>query len=240
MAKLHSTSTMSRLIALLMSTTVVTSMIPLIPVSAKPVSYQRTSIIGQRQIAIPRGTQIEVSHEKAKKIIVSKDETAPVTLQVAYNITDNNGAVLIPAGSEIKGQIEPAGNGSQFVAQELIMNNQRYYIDATSRVITKTEKISKGATTEDILKGTLAGAGAATLIAGVTGDRRIQAIDILGGAAVGTLAGWGLPQAGILGGSRKEVISINPNEDLTLTLQSPLTIGTRVNPTQNSQNGRYY
>lgn len=162
----------------------------------------------------------------------------PVTLQVALNITDNNGTVLIPAGSEIIGQVEPAGNGSQFVAQELVINeNQRYYLDATSRVVTKTETISGGANTEDILKGTLAGAGAATIIAGVTGNRRIEPLEILGGAAVGTLAGWALPETGVLGGSRKEVISINPNQDLTLTLESPLTVGTRVNP---NQNGRYY
>ncbi|WP_013322739.1 hypothetical protein [Gloeothece verrucosa] len=238
MAKLYqSNSTISRLIALLMTTTVITPMLPLIPANAQPVYHQRNSLIGQRQIAIPAGTRIAVRHEDAKKIIVSKDETVPVTLQVAYNITDNNGAVLVPAGSEIKGQIEPAGNGSQFVAQELIINNQSYEIDATSRVVTKTEKISKGANTEDILKGTLAGAGAATIIAGVTGNRRIEALEVLGGAAVGTLAGWALPQSGVLGGGSKEVISINPNQDLTLTLQTPLTISSRVNPTQN---GRYY
>lgn len=239
METLHnSKSTISRLIALLMSTTTITPMIPLIPATAQPVPSQRNSIIGQRQISIPAGTQITVRHDDAKKIIVSRDETVPVTLQVALNITDNNGMLLIPAGSEISGQIEPAGNGSQFIAQELVINNnQRYYLDATSRIVTKTEKISKGANTEDILKGTLAGAGAATIIAGVTGNRRIEALEVLGGAAVGTLAGWALPETGVLGGSRKEVISINPNQDLTLTLQSPLTIGTRVSPTQT---GRYY
>ncbi|ACK70086.1 conserved hypothetical protein [Gloeothece citriformis PCC 7424] len=234
----NSNSKTSKFLALLMSATTIIPMMPLIPATAQPASTPRRSTVVQRQIAVPRGTQIAVRHEDAKKIVVSRDETMPVTLQVALNITDNNGTVLIPAGSEIIGQVEPAGNGSQFVAQELVINeNQRYYLDATSRVVTKTETISGGANTEDILKGTLAGAGAATIIAGVTGNRRIEPLEILGGAAVGTLAGWALPETGVLGGSRKEVISINPNQDLTLTLESPLTVGTRVNP---NQNGRYY
>ncbi|MGH2416518.1 MAG: hypothetical protein ACRDEA_23050, partial [Microcystaceae cyanobacterium] len=114
--------------------------------------------------------------------------------------------------------------GSRFVAQELrISQDEQYSLNATSQVVTRTETIEEGASAGEILGGALAGAGAATLIAGLTGDRRIDALEVLAGAAVGTLAGWALPETGVLGGGSQEVISIDPNQDLTLTVQSNLT-----------------
>jgi hypothetical protein len=86
--------------------------------------------------------------------------------------------------------------------------------------------------------GTLAGAGTATIISGTTGDRRITPLEVLGGAAVGALAGWGLPAANIIGGGTEEVLTVS-NQDLTLMLQSPLTInGSQVQtlPTNNNNN----
>jgi hypothetical protein len=174
---------------------------------------------------VPAGTQIPVSFQKAKKILVTNQETLPLTLQVAATITDANGTVLIPRGSQIAGRIEPAGTGSRFVAQTLILSQQEQIpINATSAVVTTTETIKEGASAGEIVGGTLAGAGAATLIAGVTGDRKIDALEVLGGAAVGALAGWLLPEAGVIGGGSKTVIAIDPNRDLTLTVQSDLFV----------------
>ncbi|MFN7317691.1 MAG: hypothetical protein ACK5SC_01905, partial [Microcystis sp.] len=92
------------------------------------------------------------------------------------------------------------------------------------RLITTTETLRKGAKTQYIVGGTLAGAGAATAIAALTGDRKSEVLDVLAGAAVGTLAGWGLPAAVLVGGSSVQVYSVNPDRDLNITLQSPLVI----------------
>lgn len=175
-------------------------------------------------VSIPAGTQIPLRHSDAEKILVTKEETVSVTLQTAANIKDSYGQVLVPAGSQVVGQIRPANGGSQFVAQEIIINNQRYPLYASSNVVTRTEVIKEGASTLEILGGTLAGSAAAAIIAGTTGDKRIDALEVLAGAAVGTLAGWGLPEAGIIGGGETELISIDPNQDLTITLQSSLTL----------------
>ncbi len=216
----------SALTALLICTTAAISSLPTVPAAAQ----QSPSNNNSRQFLIPTGTRILVSYDEAKKIIVNKGEFLPLTLKVASNLTDRNGAILIPAGSEIVGQLEPTAQGVQFVAQELIINEgQSFPLDATSRVISKTEIVREGASAGDVVAGTLAGAGTATLLAGTTGDHRIDLLEVLGGAAVGALAGWGLPAAGVFGGGSREVISINPNQDLTLTLQSSLALS-RINP----------
>jgi hypothetical protein len=170
-------------------------------------------------LVIPAGTNIPVQYEEAEKILVTRQETLPLTVTVAANIRDRNGNLLIPFGSEIVGQIQPADNGSQFVAEYIILGQDREIsLDASSRVITRTEVVDEGADAVTILQGTLVGTAAATLIAAVTGDTAIATEEVLAGAALGTLGGW------LFGGGQTELISINPNTDLTLTLQSPLDI----------------
>lgn len=186
-------------------------------------NYPRQRLIAQ-QISIPSGTVIPLNYEKADKILVAKDDVIPLTLTVARDIRDRNGSVVIALGSEVTGTLEVVGRGVQFIADEIRLDggNRPLPLNATSRLVTTTETVRKGAKTQDILAGTVAGAGAATVIAAVTGDRKIEFLDVLAGAAVGTLAGWGLPTAGVVGGGSAQLYSVNPDRDLNITLQSPL------------------
>ncbi len=213
-------------IALLMGMTAVTPIYPLKPAAAQlfPPENNNNSRPISNDVVIPRGTQIPLRHKDAEKILVTNEESLSVTLETAANIKDRYGNLLVPAGSQVIGQIQPANGGSQFIAQEIIIDNQRYPLYASSNVVTRTETIREGASVEEILGGTLAGSAAAAIIAGTTGDRRIDALEVLAGAAVGTLAGWGLPEAGVIGGGETEVISIDPNRDLAITLESNLTL----------------
>jgi len=165
---------------------------------------------------IPEGFVIPVEYEK-EKILVTPEETVPVTLTVAANIRDSRRNVLIPYGTEIVGKIEPSGDGSRFVAEELVFaDGTTQSIDATSDVITRTEKVKKGASTGDILQGAAIGGAAATVLSGILGD--IDFLEVLGGAGAGALAGV------LLGKDEVELISIDPNNDLNLTLQSDLAL----------------
>lgn len=170
-------------------------------------------------VSIPSGTSIPVRYDQAKKILLTKDETAPLTLTVAQNVITRDGTVLIPSGSQVVGELKPAQGGSQFTASQLTLpNGQRYQLNATSEVITKTERVSKGANAGRIATGAAVGAGAAAAIQAVTGDRSVEALPTLGGAGAGALLGV------FLGRQSVDLIAIDPNTDLQLTLGSDLTL----------------
>lgn len=169
---------------------------------------------------IPAGTTIPVKYEK-DKILVTKDETVPLTLTVDRNITTSTGTVLIPVGSQIIGDLRPATGGSQFVAKTLVMNGQQMSLNATSNVITKTETVRKGISIGNIAKNAALGTAAAAAISAVTGDRAIATEELLLGAGSGALVT--LIQ-NFIGLNKVDLISITPGTDLNLQLGAPLVI----------------
>lgn len=177
-----------------------------------------TTIPKVTRLVIPSGTAIPVKYDQ-QKILVTPDEKAPLTLTVASNITTSDGTVLIPAGSQVSGQLQPAQGGSQFVAQQLTMTNgQQMSMNATSQVISKTEQIKKGASVTTVLKDAALGSAAAAAVSAVTGNRTITAGKVLSGTAIGTLIGL------FLGRESVNLISVEPNTDLNLTLGQDLVI----------------
>ncbi len=165
---------------------------------------------------VPSGFVIPVEYEESK-ILVTPEETVSVTLLVAANVRDNRRNTLIPYGSEIFGQIQPSDDesGSLFVAQEIVFpDGTTQSIDAVSEVVTRREVVKKGANTGDILKGAAIGGAAAAVLSEIFGN--IGAIEVLGGAGAGALAGL------LLGGNEVELVSIDPNNDLDLTLLTDL------------------
>lgn len=192
------------------------------PTSQNTLSQNQPGVFsGQSSITLPKGTVLPVSYEKADKIVQAPGETLPITLTLASNVRTASGQILIPAGSEIEGELKPIGEGTQFVATTLIPkgSKDRYVLSATSEVITEKETIRKGKDADDILTGAAIGAVAAVVISEVAGD--IDILEVLGGAGLGALGGF------ILGDRKKvDVFVINPEEDLSLTLNAALPIPT--------------
>lgn len=191
-------------------------------VNANPAPYTTAQLFppsGSSRVTIPAGTQIPVRYDQAEKIVVAPNETLPLTLVVARNIRSSSGRLLIPAWSQVQGRLVPAQGGSQFIADELILaDGSRMALDASSDVVTTTEEVRPGADTGSILKGAAIGAGAATIISGVTGRKRITLGKILIGAGAGAVGGL------LLGKRRERVVVINPETDLALTLDAPLAL----------------
>lgn len=174
-----------------------------------------------KEYRIPAGTVFPVKYQKAK-VLVAKNEKAPLTLTVASNITTSDGKVLIPAGSQVNGELQPAQNGTQFVAKELVMpDGTKMPIAATSQVITKTETITRGTSVGTIIKDAALGGAAAAAIAAVTGDRAIATEEVLGGVAIGSLI------ALFLGQDKVDLLVVEPNTDLNLRLSSDLVISAK-------------
>ena len=170
-------------------------------------------------VKIPQGTAIPIKYDKAEKILVTKEETAPLTLTVAQNVVTQEGTIVIPAGSQVVGQLKPVKGGSQFVAQKLILpSGQQYQINATSEVITKTQTVKKGTSVSAIIKNTVLGAGAAAAVSAVTGDRAIGTEEVLGGAGIGALIGL------FFGKKSVDLIAIDPDTDLQMTINQDFQV----------------
>ncbi|GAC1448793.1 MAG: hypothetical protein NVS2B14_18730 [Chamaesiphon sp.] len=212
----------SLIVALAMTASVAAPIVMPRPASAGLFPSQGTSqrTYERTQAVIPYGTSIRVYYDKADKIVVAPKETVPLTLRVADNIRSRSGALLIPADSQIVGELQPTYGGSQFVARELLLyGGRRQPLDATSEVLSQTQEVNRGTNVGAILTGAAVGAGAAAAISAVTGNHHIGLGSILGGAGAGALGGL------LLGGQKKtNVIVINPNTDLNLTLRSSLAL----------------
>ena len=170
-----------------------------------------------QETLIPRGTRIAVQHEK-NQVFVAPSEKLPLTLTVHDNLFRNN-RLVIPAGTRIEGELQPISNGTRFVGRTLILQNgQRYAIEARSAIVSRRETARRNPELRRVLTGAGIGAAAAAIFAGITGDRKIDVLEVLGGAAVGGAGSFAL------GKRQTEVISIRPNDDLTLELRSDLAL----------------
>ena len=199
--------------------------------TSAPASAQY-NINQSRTITIPYNVTLPVTYEK-EKVIVNPGETMPLTLKIESDIIDRNRNVLIPQGTDVVGRLEPVNlNGSystdrndnknkgvKFVAQELVFaSGKRQTINASSRTYTQTERISQGTDTGSILTDAAIGAGAATVISLITGNRKIEVLEPIIGAAAG--AGASI----LLRKKQADVFVLRPQQDLDITLNSSLVL----------------
>jgi hypothetical protein len=200
-----------------------------IAVMAQPLIFSQRQFPGRSfpqtsprssSVVIPAGTEIPVAYEKAEKILLKQEETMEITLTIPANLRAPNGDLLIPYQSEVIGQLEPYRGGTRFVAEEIIFpNGVTRSLNATSEVVTRTETVEEGADIGKIASRAAIGAAAAAAISVVTGDNSIGIGEVLIGAGLGALSGWLLE-----GKDSVELISVNPETDLELTLNSRLVV----------------
>ncbi|NCO76514.1 MAG: S-layer homology domain-containing protein [Cyanobacteria bacterium] len=166
------------------------------------------------------GTNIPVKYEE-QKILLTKDETVPLTLIVASDVA-NNGVVIIPRNSKIIGELRPSGKGTRFFAQKVqVAKGKTYNISASSQVITKTETISKSTNFNNLLKNAALGTAAAAAISAVTGDKAIATEELLIGTGAGLLATL-IPQ--FLGLNKVDLLVVQPNSNFNVILDKDFVI----------------
>jgi len=178
---------------------------------------QRRPLLFDDRVAIPINTTIPVEYTE-DKILLTKEETMPLTLTVAANVRDTRDRLLIPRGSEIIGELRPDGEGQRFFAQSLkVGEDELYEFDGTSEIVTRTETIDQGADTGAILQNAAIGAAASALLSSILGDGPGIG-EVLGGAGIGALGGL------IFGRKQAELISIDPDQDLDTVIRSELIV----------------
>lgn len=213
------------------------------------------------------GTTITTRYAAAQRIIVAPNETAPLALTVAQDVRNSQGVVVIPAGSQVIGQMQPAQGGSQFVANQVVINGRQIALNASSTVITETrdvrdpnfgtilggaalgsvasaaiqalsgDKVISGQTTVlgtvlgsavganqnrnlgSTIRDAAIGAALGVGVSGLTGNRTITPQKVFTGAAAGATLGGIVDRT-----ANSRVIVVNPDSDLTLTVNSNTTI----------------
>ncbi|GAL95439.1 MAG: hypothetical protein DWQ51_16310 [Microcystis wesenbergii TW10] len=209
------------LLTMLLSASFVVVSLSLTPAIARqfaPINPIKPIPLGNDRL-ITAGTDIPVKYEQGEKILLTKQETFSLSLTVTDNIKNSQGQTIIPDGSQIIGEIKPDGQGSRFLSQKIFLKShqpQEKSIDAISAVFTRLERIIKGVNPDKIIQGAVLGKSAASVLASFTSDRPISE-GLLRGGGLEVLAGW------LLRGESVELLSINPKEDLKLTLRSDFT-----------------
>ncbi|GET36046.1 S-layer homology domain-containing protein [Microseira wollei] len=193
--------------------------------SSPPAVPKQPTLVGT--VRIPSGTRLPVKYDAAERILVAPNEPAPVplTVTIARNVVSEGGVLLIPAGSQVIGELVTIEDqkSAQFVAKQLILTNgQLVQIRATSQIISKIETIARRpAISGDrrFIVSSALGVAAAAAVAALTGGASI------GGILLGAGAGAGVNLSGLFRNrDRVELISIIPNTDLTLTLNADLVL----------------
>lgn len=188
--------------------------------TAQVFSSDRTS---NRTFRIVRGTVLpaEYNDGETTKIVVTPDETLDITLTTTRAVRSTRGTEIIPAGTDVIGQIEPYDDGVRFVAQTLeLADGTEQDIEATSQVISEREKVSRRGNDDAVWQGALAGGAAATIISAAVTD--VGIFKTLAGAGAGALGGWLFGR-----GRSKEVIVINPERDLNLVVNEEFLLSRR-------------
>ncbi|MDB9495129.1 hypothetical protein PN441_11115 [Spirulina major CS-329] len=172
---------------------------------------------------IPAGTilPMDSADPETEKILLTMDEEEPLpyTLVLSSNVRDRNDRILLAKGTVIEGYMEVTEDeGARFIGQEILVGPNRLVLDGNSAYVTTTEKVKKGADGDDILRGAAIGAAAASVLSVLTGDNSISLGEILGGAGAGALGGL------LLGRKSVTFYSVDPNEDLDVTLINDLAL----------------
>ncbi|HEY9849410.1 MAG TPA: hypothetical protein V6D28_08130 [Leptolyngbyaceae cyanobacterium] len=175
---------------------------------------------------IPAGTIIPVKYNAAQRIIVAPDEPAPIPLNltVAKNVVSPHRNLFIPSDTQIVGELvtmQEIGM-AQFVAKQLILSDGRQIsISASSRPIGRTLAVTNNPRIGRSLTNTALGTAAAAAIAAVTGNPTIASQSTLLNSGFGST-----PE--LIGRFRNletvRLISIDPEKDLTLILNSDLIL----------------
>lgn len=166
---------------------------------------------------LEKGTKIQINYLASDKIVVTPNETINITLEVANDIKNLEGKVLIPKGSKIDGQLVPRYSGSnflgtQFVAQKLSIANDSYTsINATSALVTSEKPTS-------VNPGTVQDAATTAAARAVLGTILGQQVD-LGNILTSVVTGKTNPEPNAQT-PQNTLVVIDPETDLSLTFGS--------------------
>ncbi|MGQ9838381.1 MAG: hypothetical protein ACUVRV_10550 [Cyanobacteriota bacterium] len=198
--------------ALLTAAAVVLSGLPVLgPMPMPPVAAQQLFELGT--FRLQQGTVIPVSslNQEAPEYVYP-DTIYPLEVAVTQSIYDSQGRLVIPVGSRIFGQMEPAPGGSRFIGTSVVIGGRTYSLRASSDII-PDEKDPRHYSGEAIATDVAIGAAAGAVLGGLTGG--VSLGNVLGGAVAGVVVG---------NVTAPQVVVLRSGQSFNLTLEAPLNL----------------
>lgn len=164
-------------------------------------------------VELQQGTVLSVTPAgAAAPQYFNSDSVAPFNVVLDRSIYDDQGRLLLPAGSKIYGQLQPAPGGVEFIGKSLVVENRAYSIVARSAILPDEKdprQYSEEAITEDAAIGAVTG----TALGLVTGG--LGWTSVLGGVASGVVAG---------NVTAHRAVVLRPGQAFDLVLDAPIRI----------------
>jgi len=183
-------------------------------ITPQPLPYTSPQFSLQSGLQLRAGEVLGASYSSSEPLYLGVNETRAVSFVLTDPLRDRNNMIVVPAGSVVEGQFQPAPGGSQFVSRSVVVNGRSFPLYAQSSVI-RSQKDPRQTTGEAILGHSLIGAGVGVLLGGLTGDRVIATEEVLGAAALGAVIG---------NVSAAEMVVVQPNQPLNLTVTQDLQL----------------
>ena len=180
------------------------------PVDPQPLPSNELPFSLQTAIVLRAGDALGATFVDDDTLYFDPREIRAASLYIRNDVFDASGNVAIPAGTMVTGQFRPVEDGTQFIADSLVIDNQAFPLAAQSQTIASQRdprQVSAGAIAQDAAIG----AGIGLVLSAITGDRAIATEEILGAAAVGAVVG---------NVTAPEAIAISPDTDINLTVTS--------------------
>lgn len=175
-----------------------------------------TGLAADRDEKIPRGTELQVrTVEAIHSKSAHEGRTYPAT--IARDVRDDNGAVVVPRGSDAELIVREVSSGGKFGKAELALDlesvtigGQRYTVDTN-----EVDREAKSGFGRNRRTGEMVGGGAllGTVLGAIAGGGR--------GAAIGAIAGGAAGAGAEVMTSGKEV-RVPAETELTFRLTRPL------------------
>ncbi len=165
------------------------------------------------QTVLAAGQTVKASYQGNDAQVLNSGESRALSLTLVNAIVSQSGRVVVPAGSEIRGDVVPVQGGGQFIAKQIVVNSKPHNFTAQSGTIHDVKdprETSVGAIAGDAVIGAVGGAVVSQVLKG-----RIDVGEVVGGAAAGAIIGnVTAPQA----------VVINKNDQFDLQLTSDFTL----------------
>ena len=178
------------------------------PVTPQPLPSNDLPFAVQTGILLRSGDALGTTFMANDTLYFDPRETRPVSLEVSTDIYDASGNVVVPAGALVTGLFQPVGDGTQFVADSMVIGDRAFPLIAQSQTIDAQRdprQTSAGAIAQDAAIG----AGIGLVLSAITGDRAIATEEVLGAAALGAVVG---------NVTAPNAIAIAPGTDINLTV----------------------